>query len=515
MLRGLDAAPWREVVLAALAGLAAACLALLLLLGGKTPVLVLLGGAALVGLFMAARDQRLFLLWGLVLTAPLSLSKSFVVIAHMGGAGAYAIDAMDVFLAPLLAFILADRFKGRGPKLRWTPVTFWWGALILLGVADIISGPHRQLPAQETVRMVKCWLLFLVVVNECRDRRRILSVVAALAVGVLAQACAGVIQGVFHANLHLQMLGEATAESIRYANFATYAGAGDEPFRVNGVLGHPNLLAAFLSMLLPMLYALLFARIPKRWKLAVAAIAGLGVLALVMTFSRTSWITFAIAFGLVFLVATVHPRLRRRFIFTRVATLGAVCGVALAFAGPILKRVFESDPGAVRFRYEWNHVAWDMGVTSHYLGVGLNTFIFHLPGYTRMGGIEGLNEKFGPTWPAAHSIFALTFAEQGAPGIFFLLGLYLYLLLIGLRNIARFADDAMFAVNLGCLAGAVSIMIDGLSSFFMRNPAPARSFWVFAGLMVAVHYWTRAHTRPAPAPAARHVVRSTALPAAS
>ncbi len=465
---------------------------------GKLGAVVVIGTVVFAVLFILVRNQRLFCLWGAVLSAPLAVSKSFVIIPHMGGAGAYTIEPLDICLVLLLAFMIRDRIRGLRPKFRWTPVGFWWGGMMAFGLVSVALGPLRQLSAEEVFRMAKCYLLFFVIVNEALRLRQIMHVVAALVVVVLIQSGAAVVQGVLHKDLGLQVLGEATQETIRYAAQATYLGAADEGFRVSGLIGHPNLLAAMLAMLLPICVALLFARIPTLSKLAVAVATALGVVALLLTLSRTGWTTFGVAFAILFGFSFVHPRLRTRFIFARVAFLAGAAAVLAAFSGTIIKRLYQSDPGALDFRFEWNHVAWDFVMSHPLFGVGLNTFVYHLPGNTKYGGIEGLNQRFGDQWPAAHNIYLLTWSEQGTLGFVFLIGLNLYLLLIGLKNTNRYVNDGVFAVNMGCVAGLVSLLIDGLTSFYIRNPAPARIFWIFAGLMVAIHYWNRANAPNGP-----------------
>ena len=274
-----------STLLSLLAALAAAGLLIAVFLGSKV-LTVLLAGAFLVGvLFVLTRNHRLFCLWGAVMTAPLAISKSFAIDAHMGGASAYSIEPLDFFLLLLVVFILRDLTRGQRPKLRFSPVAFWWGGLMLLGVLTMIMGPLRQLAAQEVLRMAKCFLLFLVILNECLRRRQIMHVIAGLVVSIAIQSVIALIQGAFHVDLHLQVLGEGTAESIAYAARATYAGSAGEAFRVNGLMGHPNLLAAYLSMLLPICFALLFSRVPRLYKFGIGAVTLMGTLALVVTLS--------------------------------------------------------------------------------------------------------------------------------------------------------------------------------------------------------------------------------------
>ncbi len=492
-MSGMAPALPRQAVLTLMMAVLAAGIAIMLFQSSKTVLVVIMGVLALGALFLASGNHRLFCLWVVVTLAPFTVGKNFTLVPHMGGASSYSIEPIDPFMLILVGFTLRDVARGYRPFVRFSPLAWWWGGMVLLGMIDAAVGPAHTLAAEEVLRMLKCYVLFFVIVNEVVRVRRFAHLLAAVIAGIPLQAGAGNVQGLFRMNLHLQALGEATQETIQITSQATYAGGGSSGFRINGLLGHPNLLAAYLSMFLPVCVALLFSRIPLRAKLLVGGVTGMGMLALVMTLSRTGWLSFGVAFILLFGLSFLHPRLRRRYLFLRVTAIVGVVIVALAFSGPIAKRIYDSDPSAVEFRYEWMDAAWGMVRERPFRGFGLNTFIYHLPGRTRYGGIIGLNDGLGPSWPAVHNIYLLTWVEQGTPGFICFMGLHVYLIAIGLRNARRYYNDMLFAVNLGCLCGVVSIMIDGLSSIYTRSPAPARMFWVLAAMLVAVDYWNRAN----------------------
>jgi O-antigen ligase len=480
----------------ALLALIAAMLAAVLLVGvfqvPKKDSAMLVGSLVVFALFLVSGNHRLFCLWAVVILAPFTLAKNFVILPHMGGASSFSVDAIDPFLAMLLIFLLRDMAHGQRHHLRFSPLFLWWGAMILFGMLDVALGPLRMMAAEEVVRMIKCYLLFFVILNEVVRVRLFMQLAAALATGIALEAVIGLIQGAFRVDLGLQALGEATQETIRLAADATYVG-GQGGFRINGLLGHPNLLAAFLSMQLPLCIALLFSRIPAWARLPLGAVVALGVLALLMTLSRTGWLSFGAAMTVLYALYFIHPRLRRRFLFARLAAAACMALIVLAFSGPILKRFYDSDPGALNFRYEWMDASWAMIQEQPFLGWGLNTFIYHLPGRTHYGGLQGLNDALGVDWPAVHDVYLLTWVEQGSFAFACFLGMHLYLIWIGLRNIRRYYNDVVFAVNLGCLCGLLSLMIDGLSSIYLRAPAPSRMFWVLAAMMVAVDYWNTAN----------------------
>ncbi len=489
--RGTSDAPW-QMLFAFVAALLAAGILIGVFLIPKKDAAMLLGGLGVVALFLASGNHRLFCLWAVVMLAPFTLAENFMILPHMGGAGSFTIDALDPFLLMLLIFILRDLVRGYRRSLRFSPIFLWWGGMIVIGLLDASLGPMRMAAAEEVVRMAKSYLLFFVILNEVVRVRLFMHLAAAIASGIALEAVVGVIQGLFKVNLGLQILGEATQETIQIAADATYLG-GQGGFRINGLLGHPNLLAAYLSMLLPMCIALLFSRIPGRARAPLGVVAGLGVLALLMTLSRTGWLTFGAVMSVLYGLYFVHPRLRRRYLFARLAAAACMILILLAFSGPILKRFYDSDPGALNFRYEWMDVSWQMVMDRPVLGFGLNTFIYHLPGRTKYGGVQGLNDSLGNNWPAVHNVYLLTWVEQGTIAFACFVGMHLYLLWIGVRNIRRYYNDVLFALNLGCICGVISLMIDGLSSIYLRTPAPSRMFWVLIAMMVAVDYWNTAN----------------------
>jgi putative inorganic carbon (hco3(-)) transporter len=484
----------REVFAPAL--LAAACAFLLgsaimaFFLAKKIIVLVIMGAIAGGIALVLSGNPRLFCLWGLVLTAPLSLGKRF-----MGGAASYNIEVADIFLLALLVFVLRDFLWGLRDKPRFSGVTAWWLGLILLGCLSILLGPFRKIAGHEVFQMMKHLVLFWVLINEVVRVRQFLHVAGALFAGMFLQGIVGLVQYVFKANLGLQVLGEATAKSIEYASKATYLDSG--VFRIGALLGHPNLLAAYLALLLPIAIALLFSGIRPLYKLLLMAVTALGAVVLVLTLSRAGWISFAAAFAALLGLSFLHPRLQKRYLMARLVVIGVMAAFVLAFSGAIVKRFTQSDPGAVNFRYEWVGVAWNMVREKPLLGFGLNSFVFHMPQYTSYGSPKKISERFGEDWPVVHNIYMLIWAEQGTLGLLLFLGFNLHVLRLGWRNLQRFENDVLFVINIGCVSGFLALILDGLGSFFIRNPACGRMYWIVVALIVAIHYWTKANVSKA------------------
>jgi len=317
------------------------------------------------------------------------------------------------------------------------------------------------------------------------------SAIAAM-IGVLSLI--GFAEFLHHGSLGLGLLGEANDVELNYTAQATYMDSSGV-FRIGSLIGHPNLFAATLSLMLPLMMASLFSSIGTWRRLLIAACLLLGLGALVLTLSRTSWLSFGLSFVALLAFGAMHPRIRRRYVGMRV-TMVLLFGAAVLAALPqIIKRFTASDPGALNFRYEWMGVAWQFVKQHPIFGIGLNTFVYHLPNSTKYGDIEGLNQHFGDAWPVVHNIYLIVWSEQGTIGFALFVMTYLSLFVVGFRNMRHLVDERLFMLNLGCVAGLLSTVIDGMSSFYLRNTQCARCFWLVAAMMVAIHYWQQANAR--------------------
>lgn len=482
----------KQAGLVVLFALWAAVLVILFFTAERLYSIPLIAGTLVPVILQASKNPRLFMLAGMVATSVSGLSINVDRHVHVGGAPSYSIDLMDVFMVPLLVFLVRDLIQGRRHSIRMSTFSLWWLGLIVLGALSVLLGPFRQFAAFELVRMIKCWLLFLVIINECVRERHFHHVVAALSWALLANLLIAGAQFALKRDLGLQALGEAATDAVQGANLSVYLRAG-EVFRVSALLGHPNLFAAYLAMLLPILTALVFTDYSPRMKMVLTVLSGMALAGLVLTLSRTGWVAYAAAtfFLLVFLY--FHPALRSRFHKLKRGLLVGIGIAGVLAAGPVISRLTNSDPGALDFRYEWAGIAWDMVRAKPVFGFGLNSFSYQIIGYVPYS-VSRLVEMFGPVWPVVHNTYLLVWAEQGTIAVILFVGLNLHLLWLAWRNTWFGLSDKITMLNVGAFGSLVAIMIDGLGSFYVRVPGPARVFWIIAGLIVASHYWNVANS---------------------
>jgi O-antigen ligase len=388
--------------------------------------------------------------------------------------------------------------------LRFSGVSRWWLGAIVLGLVSLALGPYREFAAFEVLRMVKVWLMFLVIINECVRVKHFKVAVWALMAGLVVNLAVSLAQFLLKRSLGLEPLGEPSADALAGANYGVFLSAGSV-FRVSGLLGHPNLMGAYLALLLPLVLAMMFTDWRAWSKVALSAIFLCGAGILVLTLSRAAWLDFAVAITVLGLVLAFHPELRARHLALKSAVLAAFVVVGIIASVPVLARLTGSDSGATDFRWQWLGIAWDMVKDRPVLGFGLNAFAYHAIDYSPYS-VGKMVEIYGNILPAVHNVYMLVWAEQGTLGLLLFLGMQLHVLWLALSNARLRLDDTVHMVSIGCACGMLAVMADGMASFYQRVPAPARIWWIAMALIVAAHYWNRANL-PLRRPAAGAAMR--------
>jgi len=122
---------------------------------------------------------------------------------------------------------------------------------------------------------------------------------------------------------------------------------------------HPNVFGMFVATVLPLVIAVFLVRTGRFRPLFLVALA-LGMPALIVTYSRSSWLAMALNSIALLTLMVFHQGLRRRSLMAGAAAafvLGAVC---ILFLGPITKRVLDSKAGAMLARAQFEENAYQM-----------------------------------------------------------------------------------------------------------------------------------------------------------
>lgn len=466
---------------------AGAVLLVFIVAGSMKMVAAFLGGMlCILGAYISG-NIRLFCLWALAITIPFALDIQLgSAINKGGGENAFRFEICDPFLLALAFFLLRDIWNRRRLGLRIPKVTFLWVlVMVLWGGAAMVFGPYHLTAIHEVVRMMKVMLLFLVITNELQTSRQFLHFTAALMVGVVIQASAGLIQYVMGATLGLEVLGEISETTA--AQLAINSVRSQTVFRVSAFMYHPNLFGMYLATLLPLIIGVFLVKTNKVLKSCLFVSAFLGMAALIATLSRSSWLSFAVAFTMLMCLMIFHPGLRQRSLLAVVIISLAMCIACAPFAGNIISRITTSRSDAMLGREEYKRDARKMIKVKPWLGWGLNSYVYAMPPFSRYGARE-VTRWYGDWLPPVHNIYYLWWAETGIIGLGVHLALWAGIIRMGIRNFCL-RNELMFTINAACLSAMMAFIVDGFFSFTLRVNGTLRVFWVLAGIIMAIHYW--------------------------
>jgi O-antigen ligase len=428
-------------------------------------------------------DFKRLLLFFFVMALPIDMSKALIAEGGVYTPG-LSLYLCDIPLFSLTLLLLAEHVfvkRSRFPTLtRMDKIACIYVAWLWISVLH----SERQLigffSALSYSKYVLVYFIISRTVNSYAEIRLVLAAVFATfmiqLVYVAAQLAAG-------SPLDLQGA-KATSLGTRLVYDAA---EGMAAFRPSGFLRHPNVLADYLTFLLPV--ALIFSLLGKRWlppKVWLASlfmlVAGVGML--VVTLSRGGWIAFGVA-----ALVVVAIGLKRGLVGQIHITLGvvgiasAISIVSIAYPQAIL-RLTQSDSRSTESRVVMNQQALLIIRSNPLLGVGYG-------GYNNAAQTY-IPEAFSSVSKAfqeeiqkgvAHNYYLLTASEIGIPAMLF----WIYMVVGFIRQafpLNQWRSPPMFALAVGLACSLVAQLCFHLFDHFYGD-VRIEMLWVTSGLLLA------------------------------
>lgn len=331
---------------------------------------------------------------------------------YVGNSSPTALFVPLVVLAGLT--LLAHQRVVTGRPLRWGwPITGpALGYMLVTGVSALVSD-YRFFGICALFELLNLYLVFLVMLNVVRTREDA-ELVMTLLLATMAAQC-----GVFFLQ---KVIGFSFTPTGRM--HAAY-GAGPGLVRASGTVGTtPSGFATFMEPLVLMTLTVFRASPSHRQRLVMGVVTLVGMLAILLTLNRSSWV------GLPLGVVAVELLCRRRGLAPRGAGGGLVrvavlLGLASLVALPVAAERFRDTDTGVDFetRTRLMSIAANMIADHPVLGVGPGGYGFKLPEYA---GGEGWNY-------VVHNEYLLIGADRGVLGF----AAWLLLMGAGVRQAAR------------------------------------------------------------------------------
>lgn len=317
--------------------------------------------------------------------------------------------------------------------------------------------------ASNTALQLGVAVLFVIVVACTAPPRAIVTV---LIFGVFWNAMITIWQASHQGHIGLQFLGEFRF-SRNWPGISVVEAGDIRWVRPYGLLPHPNLLAGFFAAALPSTFAWITARDWRRWfGLLVFAV---GLWALLLTFSRSAWIGFAVG---MFAILPLLWRFPFRYSPVRLQFAAAV-GLALIAGGIFLiayRPLLIARTGATAENVELRSVSDRLVYASFayrsiaevpFVGVGIGNFPWRTSYYL-------LETDFDLRGDNVHQVMLSAWTELGIVGIGLTIGALITGMEATLTNFRRIGRAAKFHAptldnsSIFLLAGVIALTVAGL-----------------------------------------------------
>lgn len=366
-------------------------------------------------------------------------------------------------LVALAAFLLACCHQGR---FQWiaTPVDRPLAAvvaLVLVSAGFSLCPPASRRAVMLLIDYVVVFYLAIHLFNTRERMRRLVEVIVAVA-------------------FFLAVFGLVKRFGANPFPWWDYGELRYQPEFLAATYGNHNHLAGFMEMAIPLTLSLLFTGLGLGWRMGIAYLALLQLVALALSLSRGGWVGALV--GLTFfagaLMASRYFKAKKA-LGTAMGTFVLLALVVLA-SSPVVARiqtVVEADEAA---SLASRLIAWQgtaRVIADHPLvGTGPGTFRTIFPQYQP----PGLSARF----TKAHNDYLDFTSETGLLLVPLCLWMAVALFARGVRKLKNPSRLAR-GITLGALTGIVAILIHSISDFNLQIPANALVFTVLAAMVAA------------------------------
>jgi putative inorganic carbon (HCO3(-)) transporter len=444
-------------------------------------------GAMFVAAVLALRDPEQWAAWTFLLAVPLPMHAFLARLEPDHGGGALGIYLIAADLPLLILYLLWFRDWIRGRPTR-NGRSRWFSALLvpflLVGAVSVVYSPEPQWAMAEVIRWLKVAAVLLYVSRKL-PRAHIRSCVWAIAASVLLESGISVAQMTTHSNLgldKLEFLGAAGDQALTQE-----ISRSESLFRGSGLSGHPNYLAGYLLLVVPIFLvdALSAERRRNRW--LSAAVFGCGMAGLLATMSRAAWVSVAGASVMAFALAAGLGMLPlRRAAWVALATVLMAGAVTVGYADLVIKR-FQSDfQQSWQLRQDLSRTALAIARDHPVGGVGLNNYTIVYPDYEPTFARQ-LIEMDGML-TVVHNVYALILAEVGFVGLCAFLVFPLGSVVLAVTRF-REVESQHRGVVVGACCGIAGAMAFDLSEVSLWMDGSMYMLAFLAGLLAVCSSW--------------------------
>lgn len=255
------------------------------------------------------------------------------------------------------------------------------------------------------------------------------------------------------------------------------AGEGYVRTRVFSIFTRPNMLAGYLTLLIPIAVGLLVADKNKYRKVYYASATAIMGICLLFTMSRQGWIACGVA-----LVVFVWYKNKKLLLPTLLAFVAAFV-FCMFFLPSVSSRIlYLLSPDYIMSSMKGGRVlrwteGWELFMEHFWTGMGLGQY----------GGSVALSHKLNNS-PSLDNYYLKTAVEMGIFGLTALLVLMYNIIAWCSRAVKKIEDTMQRDWAYGIIAGLVGVMLYNFTENMLEIPLISSYFWMATGVVMYLAY---------------------------
>ena len=313
-----------------------------------------------------------------------------------------------------------------------------WVALLALSYVLSLWGADLRLGILAIAYLLRYILVYFYVSRHFK-RRHVRWFVGAIAFAIVVESVIGILQ--YGQVVPPGLILDKGAGSDRLELHYDVSGVEEGVIRATGTTYDSHALGTYLAMLVPFFLVFLYdSAWSVRLRLASGALLLVGFVGLVLTYSRSAWLSFAISLGVPVLVLIAW---RERYVLTSaicVAVAGLITAPWVFFR--VFARFFEADPAGLAARFDQYPTAWAIWRDHFLFGSGAGSYMVML--YQQ-------NFNWAEALPV-HNVLLFIGAELGFFGVVAYYGL-IVVVLRRLWRLVRLRHEPDYRLALAAFAG--------------------------------------------------------------
>ncbi len=376
----------------------------------------------------------------------------------------------------LSVILLLKWISERGFSFVRTKLNFPLLLFLIVGLISTFTSLYFYNSYITWLRLLNYIFIYFLIVNWITDRRQINLLISTMLILVGITT----LLGFYRVIIIWQNLGPQPALGVRLwvANI------------------HPNEIATYLLLIMPIVISLLLTPISLKSKIPLVILLLAMFISLVLTYSRGGWLAFLVMLATLLILKgerLIGKVLTGRRILILAGAILILILLIIFIPNPISRRLASLTKAGsleeVDIRFVIWRSAWSMLADNLWTGVGLSNYYLANPIYWK-----------GPTYAeittrgfmyTAHNLFLNIGVEMG---IFALALFVIILILIMSYGLSIFRKDRLsspprreFGNEISALlAGIVALVVQGIFHYMFWLSTLAFSFWAFAGMIASL-----------------------------